>query len=130
MFEIGKNVKFNVVEYDDQGNKYTKIIEGKVVQVNDKFVTIDNGKYKESYLLSSIENNIKSVLEEEPYDLSIDSYENDIVKDCVNNVKNNKDGYVFNSKQLNEAINLINDNSNIVVVEEDGIYYIKNKQKY
>ena len=127
MFEIGKNVKFNVVEYDDQGNKYTKIIEGKVVQVNDKFVTIDNGKYKESYLLSSVENNIKSVLEEEPYDLSIDSYENDIVKDCVNNVKNNKDGYVFNSKQLNEAINLINDNSNIVVVEEDGIYYIKNK---
>lgn len=127
-FKINENVKLKVFDYDDQGHEYTKIINGRVHQITNNFVVIDNGYYKEAFLYSQFVKCTPGNVEEGSYDLSLESYTADIIKRCIELFSKGKEGIVFNSEQLNEVINNIitnNVNSKYTIRTEEGIYYIK-----
>ncbi len=123
-FKIGEEVELKVYSYDDQGNEYKRIAKGKVYQITNSFVVLDNGKYKESFKYCEFKKCQPGNIEGEPYDLSLESYSEDVIKQCLLMLKNNQEGFVFNSTQLNEVINYIKPNE-YTTREKDGIYYIK-----
>ena len=123
-FKLGESVRLRVYNYDDQGTEYIREIKGKVHQITKNFVVIDNGYYKESFKYSEFTKCETGNVEEEPYDLSLESYSNDIVSKCINSFLNNEEGYVFNYKQLGEVINAIIP-EHYITREKEGLYYIK-----
>lgn len=48
-FKLGEEIEKKIYNYDDQGNEYCKTIKGKVFQITNHFVVIDNGFYKEAF---------------------------------------------------------------------------------
>ena len=51
-FKLGESVQLNTYSYDDQGNEYTREVKGKVCQITNSFIVLDNGNYKESFKYS------------------------------------------------------------------------------
>ena len=51
-FILGENIITRIYSYDDQGTEYSREIKGKICQITNDFVVIDNGKYKESFKYS------------------------------------------------------------------------------
>lgn len=123
-FKIGEDVNLIVYSYDEEGNVFKKEVSGKVIQITNSFVVINNGKYNESFKYSELQisNDIQPV--GVPYDLKIETYEEDIVNRCVTMVKKGEEGFVFNYRQMGKVIELIKP-LKYSTSEKDGLYFIK-----
>lgn len=53
-FKLNQNVDLIVYNYDDSGVEYIRNISGKVCQITESFIVIDNGKYKECFKYSEL----------------------------------------------------------------------------
>lgn len=123
-YKIGENVKLTIYDVDSLNVRYEKVVEGKVTQITDKLITIDNGKFKETFKLSQLikENEIQP---SEPYDLDEENYAEDIVEDCIRALENGKCGYLFNADQLKALYQNID--YEIEVENKNGILKIISK---
>lgn len=122
-FKLGEYIQSTVYDYDDQGIEYSRQIRGRVRQITDHFVTLDNGIYKESFNYCSFKRYDSSNLSSKPYDLSVEGYFQDVVEKCVEDIRNSKQGIVFNKTQLNK-VGLMIDLSKYDIKEQNEIYYI------
>lgn len=120
-YKVGEKVKLTIYDIDSLNVRYEKIVEGKVSQITDKLITIDNGIFKETYQLSQLvkENKIQP---SEPYELDEENYAEDIVEDCIEALENGKCGYLFNSDQLKDLYKKID--YEVVVESKNGILKI------
>lgn len=120
-YKVGEKVKLTIYDIDSLNVRYEKIVEGKVSQITDKLITIDNGTFKETYQLSQLvkENKIQP---SEPYELDEENYAEDIVEDCIEALANGKCGYLFNSDQLKDLYKKID--YEVVVESKNGILKI------
>ena len=117
-YKVGEKVKLTIYDIDSLNVRYEKIVEGKVSQITDKLITIDNGIFKETYQLSQLvkENKIQP---SEPYELDEENYAEDIVEDCIEALENGKCGYLFNSDQLKDLYKKID--YEVAVESKNGI---------
>ena len=120
-YKVGEKVKLTIYDIDSLNVRYEKIVEGKVSQITDKLITIDNGIFKETYQLSQLvkENKIQP---SEPYELDEENYAEDIVEDCIEALENGKCGYLFNSDQLKDLYKKID--YEVAVESKNGILKI------
>lgn len=120
-YKVGEKVKLTIYDIDSLNVRYEKIVEGKVSQITDKLITIDNGIFKETYQLSQLvkENKIQP---NEPYELDEENYAEDIVEDCIEALENGKCGYLFNSDQLKDLYKKID--YEVAVESKNGILKI------
>lgn len=120
-YKVGEKVKLIIYDIDSLNVRYEKIVEGKVSQITDKLITIDNGIFKETYKLSQLvkENKIQP---SEPYELDEENYAEDIVEDCIEALANGKCGYLFNSDQLKDLYKKID--YEVAVESKNGILKI------
>lgn len=127
-FILGENIKFDIYEYDDRGTEYIKTKEGKVIQKTNSFVVIDNGKYKESFKYSEFERCTPGNIENEPYDLSLETYKEDIIRNCIDDVTKKGNGFVFTKEEADKVVKYIEtinvENNKYIVNQKDGIYEI------
>lgn len=126
-FKLGEEIEKKIYNYDDQGNEYCKTIKGKVFQITNHFVVIDNGFYKEAFKYSEFQPDTPFETNEAPYDLSLESYSQDIIKECIEKLNKNQKGTVFNLNQLNQVINLYFEDKDYIVEEDSNIFYIRKK---
>lgn len=121
-YKIGEKVKLILYETDSLNIKYEKIVEGTVVQVTDKIITIDNGIFKETYQLNQLikENEIQP---NDPYDLDEEIYIEDIIEDCITTLNRGKYGYLFNLNQVNTLKEKIG--NEIEVENKNGVFRVK-----
>lgn len=125
-FEVGKETEIKIFWHDEDGNKFSKIIKGKVKQITNDFIVINNGIYNESFKYSELieDNEVQPYVD--TYDLSIESYEKDIIEKCIDNIKNDITGYVFNNQQAREILDFLNQNQYKYKSEiKNGIYFFK-----
>ncbi len=125
-FEVGKETEIKIFWYDEDGNRFSKIIKGKVKQITNDFIVINNGIYNESFKYSELieDNEVQPYVD--TYDLSIESYEKDIIEKCIDNIKNDIMGYVFNNQQAREILDFLNQNQYKYKSEiKNGIYFFK-----
>ena len=125
-FEVGKETEIKIFWYDEDGNRFSKIIKGKVKQITNDFIVINNGIYNESFKYSELieDNEVQPYVD--TYDLSIESYEKDIIEKCIDNIKNDITGYVFNNQQAREILDFLNQNQYKYKSEiKNGIYFFK-----
>lgn len=129
-FEVGKETEIKIFWYDEDGNRFSKIIKGKVKQITNDFIVINNGIYNESFKYSELieDNEVQPYVD--TYDLSIESYEKDIIEKCIDNIKNDITGYVFNNQQAREILDFLNQNQYKYKSEiKNGIYFFKKFRK-
>lgn len=124
-YKIGEKVKLTLYETDSLNIKHEEIIEGTVVQVTDKIITIDNGIFKETYQLNQLikENEIQP---KDLYDLDEETYIEDIIEDCITMLNRGKYGYLFDLEQVNILKEKID--NEIEVENKNGIFRIKLKK--
>lgn len=124
-YKIGEKVKLTLYETDSLNIKHEEIIEGTVVQVTDKIITIDNGIFKETYQLNQLikENEIQP---NDLYDLDEETYIEDIIEDCITMLNRGKYGYLFDLEQVNTLKEKID--NEIEVENKNGIFRIKLKK--
>lgn len=125
-YKVGEKVKLTIYDVDSLNVRYEKIVEGKVIQITDKLITIDNGKFKETFKLSQLvkENEVQP---SEPYDLDEENYAEDIVEDCIEALADGKCGYLFNSDQLKDLYEKIDYEVKVEVESKSGIFKIISK---
>lgn len=126
-FKIGENTKITVFWYDTWKGQMSKEVEGKIQQVTNEFIVINNGKYNETFRYSELINKNEIQPEREPYDLNIENYEEDVIERCLKIIKKGKYyGYVFSIEQKEKVEDLLNKlNIKFISFIEDGIYYFK-----
>lgn len=125
-FKLNQNVDLIVYNYDDSGVEYIRNISGKVCQITESFIVIDNGKYKECFKYSELYPQKHKIVKGEPYDLSIDNYKEDVINTCLLELEKKGKGFVFTRKQIEEVQNRIKDGKyNIRKFNE--IYIIEKK---
>ncbi len=124
-YKVGEKVKLTLYETDSLNIKHEEIIEGTVVQVTDKIITIDNGIFKETYQLNQLikENEIQP---NDLYDLDEETYIEDIIEDCITMLNRGKYGYLFSLEQVNILKEKID--SEIEVENKNGVFRIKLKK--
>lgn len=122
-FKLGENVQLITYSYDDQGNEYPREVKGKICQITNSFIVLDNGNYKESFKYCDFQKCTPGTVENEPYDLSLESYSEDIISNCIRDITSGKEGIVFNSKQLDKVFSKIN-KKHCFVKKINEIYYI------
>ena len=123
-FKLGESVQLNTYSYDDQGNEYTREVKGKVCQITNSFIVLDNGNYKESFKYCDFQKCTPGTVENEPYDLSLEVYEEDVINQCFENFCKGEKGYVFNQRQLNKVLEKIG-SIPCSYYEKDSIFYVK-----
>ena len=121
-YNIGEKVKLTLYETDSLNIKHEEIVEGTVVQVTDKIITIDNGIFKETYQLNQLikENEIQP---NDLYDLDEETYIEDIIEDCITTLNRGKYGYLFNLNQVNTLREKIG--NEIEVENKNGVFRVK-----
>lgn len=122
-FKVGESVRLEVYNYDSDGCLYKVIKEGKVIQLTDCLIVINNGLYNESFQYTSL-SQLEPCQTREAYYSSLQTYQTDIVEKCVERFKEGKEGYVFNLKQVHEALKLIYPDK-YSIRQQDNIYFIK-----
>ena len=124
-YKVGEKDKLTLYETDSLNIKHEEIIEGTVVQVTDKIITIDNGIFKETYQLNQLikENEIQP---NDLYDLDEETYIEDIIEDCITMLNRGKYGYLFSLEQVNILKEKID--SEIEVENKNGIFRVKLKK--
>ena len=115
-FKLGESVQLNTYSYDDQGNEYTREVKGKICQITNYFIVLDNGNYKESFKYCDFQKCTPGTVENEPYDLSLESY-------CIRDITSGKEGIVFNNEQLDKVFSKVN-KKHYSVKRANEIYYI------
>ena len=120
-YKVGEKVKLTIYDIDSLNVRYEKIVEGKVSQITDKLITLDNGTFKETYQLSQLVKANK-IQPSEPYELDEENYAEDIVEDCIEALENGKCGYLFNSDQLKDLYKKID--YEVAVESKNGILKI------
>lgn len=127
-FILGENIITRIYSYDDQGTEYSREIKGKICQITNDFVVIDNGKYKESFKYSEFERCTPGNIENEPYDLSLETYKEDIIQNCIEDVTKKGNGFVFTKEEADKVVEYIEtinvENNKYIVNQKDGIYEI------
>lgn len=123
-FKLNENVELIIYSYDDNGTEYTRNIIGKVCQITPSFIVIDNGKYKESFKYCELYPQQNKVMKGEPYDLSINTYKEDIITQCLYELKKKGKGFVFTKKQLDKVLNRVS-NGRYTTRKGEGIYIIE-----
>ena len=122
-FKLGESVQLNTYSYDDQGNEYTREVKGKICQITNYFIVLDNGNYKESFKYCDFQKCTPGTVENEPYDLSLESYSEDIISNCIRDITSGKEGIVFNNEQLDKVFSKVN-KKHYSVKKANEIYYI------
>ena len=122
-FKLNEYVQLTTYSYDDQGNEYSREVTGKICQITNSFIVLDNGHYKESFKYCDFQKCIPGTVENEPYDLSLESYSQDIISKCIRDIMAGKEGIVFNQEQLEKVFLSIN-KKYCNVEKVDKIYYI------
>ena len=122
-FKLGESVQLNTYSYDDQGNEYTREVKGKICQITNYFIVLDNGNYKESFKYCDFQKCNPGTVENEPYDLSLESYSEDIISNCIRDITSGKEGIVFNNEQLDKVFSKVN-KKHYSVKRANEIYYI------
>ena len=122
-FKLGENVQLITYSYDDQGNEYTREVKGKICQITNYFIVLDNGNYKESFKYCDFQKCTPGTVENEPYDLSLESYSEDIISNCIRDITSGKEGIVFNNEQLDKVFSKVN-KKHYSVKRANEIYYI------
>lgn len=122
-FKLGESVQLNTYSYDDQGNEYTREVKGKICQITNYFIVLDNGNYKESFKYCDFQKCTPGTVENEPYDLSLESYSEDIISNCIRDIMSGKEGIVFNNEQLDKVFSKVN-KKHYSVKRANEIYYI------
>ena len=122
-FKLGESVQLNTYSYDDQGNEYTREVKGKICQITNYFIVLDNGNYKESFKYCDFQKCTPGTVENEPYDLSLESYSEDIISNCIRDIMSGKEGIVFNNEQLDKVFSKVNKKHYSVKIANE-IYYI------
>lgn len=122
-FKLGESVQLNTYSYDDQGNEYPREVKGKVCQITNSFIVLDNGNYKESFKYCDFQKCTPGTVENEPYDLSLESYSEDIISNCIRDITSGKEGIVFNNEQLDKVFSKVN-KKHYSVKRANEIYYI------
>ena len=122
-FKLGESVQLNTYSYDDQGNEYTREVKGKICQITNYFIVLDNGNYKESFKYCDFQKCTPGTVENEPYDLSLESYSEDIISNCIRDITSGKEGIVFNKEQLDKVFSKVN-KKHYSVKRANEIYYI------
>lgn len=122
-FKLGESVQLNTYSYDDQGNEYTREVKGKICQITNYFIVLDNGNYKESFKYCDFQKCTPGTVENEPYDLSLESYSEDIISNCIRDITSGKEGIVFNNEQLDKVFSKVN-KKHYSVKRANEIYYI------
>ena len=122
-FKLGESVQLNTYSYDDQGNEYTRELKGKICQITNYFIVLDNGNYKESFKYCDFQKCTPGTVENEPYDLSLESYSEDIISNCIRDIMSGKEGIVFNNEQLDKVFSKVN-KKHYSVKRANEIYYI------
>ena len=93
---------------------------------NVTYSNIDNMYLENSFKYSELieDNEVQPYVD--TYDLSIESYEKDIIEKCIDNIKNDITGYVFNNQQAREILDFLNQNQYKYKSEiKNGIYFFK-----
>ena len=122
-FKLGENVQLITYSYDDQGNEYSREVKGKICQITNYFIVLDNGNYKESFKYCDFQKCTPGTVENEPYDLSLESYSEDITSNCIRDITSGKEGIVFNKEQLDKVFSKVN-KKHYSVKKTNEIYYI------
>lgn len=122
-FKLGENVQLTTYSYDDQGNEYPREVKGKICQITNYFIVLDNGNYKESFKYCDFQKCTPGTVENEPYDLSLESYSEDIISNCIRDIMSGKEGIVFNNEQLDEVFSKVN-KKHYSVKRANEIFYI------
>ena len=122
-FKLGENVQLTTYSYDDQGNEYSREVKGKICQITNYFIVLDNGNYKESFKYCDFQKCTPGTVENEPYDLSLESYSEDIISNCIRDITSGKEGIVFNNEQLDKVFSKVN-KKHYSVKRANEIYYI------
>lgn len=122
-FKLGENVQLITYSYDDQGNEYSREVKGKICQITNYFIVLDNGNYKESFKYCDFQKCTPGTVENEPYDLSLESYSEDIISNCIRDITSGKEGIIFNKEQLDKVFSKVN-KKHYSVKKTNEIYYI------
>ena len=122
-FKLGESVQLNTYSYDDQGNEYTREVKGKICQITNYFIVLDKGNNKESIKYCEFQKCTPGTVENEPYDLSLESYSEDIISNCIRDITSGKEGIVFNNEQLDKVFSKVN-KKHYSVKRANEIYYI------
>ena len=123
-FKLNENVELTIYNYDDNGTEYTKIVSGKICQLTENLIVIDRGKYKECFRYSELYPQKYKEVKGEPYDLSINTYKEDIIVQCLYELKKKGKGFVFTKKQLDKVLNRVS-NGRYTTRKGKGIYIIE-----
>lgn len=122
-FKIGDEIQEKIYDYDEYNIEHINNIKGKVYQVTKDFVVIDNGKYKECFKYSQFNPKDKEEYRGS-YDQQVEDYHNDIVNECIENINNTGEGYVFSLEQLREVMASDKIKSDYKLANKNGIFYI------
>lgn len=125
-FYVGEDVELKIYWHDEDGNRFSKFIKGKVIQLTNDLIIINNGFYNESFRYSELVESNEIQPENEPYDMGIENYSDDIVERCLNAINSGKRGYVFNKAQLEKVLKNIRD-INFYIQSDNKMIYIKKK---
>lgn len=123
-FKLNKNVEITVYSYDDYGTEYVKNVVGKVIQLTDDLIVLNRGKYKESFKYCELSPNKPISAAGEPYDLSIETYKEDIVKNCLEDLKRKGKGFVFTKEEVDEVKSHL-ENGKFISRKSDGAFIIE-----
>ena len=128
-FKLNEYVDLIVYNYDNNGTEYTKVASGKVCQITNDFIVINNGKYKESYKYVELCSQKHKDIKGEPYDLSIDNYMEDIITQCLKQLNKKGKGSVFTKEQVENVIERAG-NGKYNVRTSNGIYIIEKNKNF
>ncbi len=126
-FKLNDYVEITVYNYDDYGTEYAKDITGKIIQLTDDLIVLNRGKYKESFKYCELSPKKPNTTIGEPYDLSIEAYENDIVRNCLKDLKKKGKGFVFTDKQADKVKSYLTnfENGKFISRKSEGTFVIE-----
>lgn len=131
-FKLGQEIDLVAYSYDDRGTEYLKTVNGKIYQITDDFIVVDNGYFKESYKYEEFSPSVPYCTNGEPYDLSLQSYSDDVVDNCIEDLEKRGMGFVFNKEQLEKATKILKEKniSSEICFKENGSIYLKKINKF
>lgn len=123
-FKIGNEINSNIYEYDELNIKHTKLVKGTITQTTKYFVVIDNGKFKECFKYSVFTPS-EDEIDSSAYDQSLESYQDEIVENCIEDLNTNGEGFVFNMEQVEMVINSGKIKVSYIIKQDDDLIYFQ-----
>lgn len=117
--EINSFIKYT----DEVGRTYKKDIKGIIHQITKNLIALKINGFVETFQIPElfhVENNLKVNNNQ----LDLESYSEDTIKDCIEDLKKKNKGFVFTKAQLEKVYEKVGIH-NIQCKYEDGIYMLK-----